>query len=46
MNPDPHHYFLLSAYAATWAIYGTYLYILVRKAKRVRKEIERVKRSG
>lgn len=45
MNPDPHHYFLLSAYIATWAIYGTYLYILARKAKRVGKEIERLKRS-
>jgi len=27
----------------TWAIHGTYLYILARKAKRLRREIEKLK---
>ena len=39
-------HYLYAAYIATWAIHGTYLYILARKAARVRKEIERLKRSG
>lgn len=39
------NHYLYAAYIATWAIHGTYLYILARKAKRVRKEIERMKRS-
>ena len=46
MIPDPQHYYLYSAYILTWAIHGTYLFILARRAKRVRKEIERLKRSG
>ncbi len=44
MNPDAHHYYLITAYLVTWAIHGTYLYILARKAKRVRREIERLKK--
>ncbi len=40
------NHYLYAAYIVTWAIHGTYLYILARKAKRVRKEIERMKRSG
>lgn len=42
MNADPHHYYLFAAYIATWAVHGTYLYILARKAKQVRREIERL----
>ena len=40
------NHYLYAAYVVTWAIHGTYLYILARKAKRVRKEIERLKKSG
>ena len=36
--------YLYAAYIATWVIHGTYLYILARKAKRVRKEIEQLKK--
>ena len=46
MNADPHHYYLFAAYIATWAIHGTYLYILALKANRVRREIEKLKRSS
>ena len=42
MNVNPTHY-LYAAYVMTWAIHGTYLYLLARKAKRVRREIERLK---
>lgn len=38
--------YLYAAYIVTWAIHGTYLYILARKAKRVRREIDRLKRGG
>ena len=38
------NHYLYAAYVVTWAIHGTYLYILARKAKRVRKEIERLKK--
>lgn len=38
------NHYLYAAYIATWAIHGTYLYILARKAKRVRREIERMKK--
>lgn len=44
MIPDPQHYYLYSAYILTWVIHGIYLFILARKAKRVRKEIERLKK--
>ena len=40
MIPDPHHYYLLAAFLATWAIHGTYLVILVRKYKRIRREMD------
>lgn len=40
------NHYLYAAYIVTWAIHGTYLYILARKAKRVRKEVERLKKSG
>ncbi len=46
MNADPHHYYLFAAYIVTWAVHGTYLYILARKASRVRKEIAKLKRNG
>ncbi len=45
MNTNPLHY-LYAAYVATWVIHGTYLYILARKAARIRKEIEKLKSSG
>lgn len=38
------NHYLYAAYIVTWAIHGTYLYILARKAKRVRKEIDRMKK--
>ncbi len=38
-------HYLYAAYIATWAIHGTYLFILVRKYKRIRREMEKVKRS-
>jgi CcmD family protein len=40
------NHYLYAAYVVTWAIHGTYLYILARKAARVRREIEKLKRSG
>ena len=46
MNADPHHYYLFAAYIATWAIHGTYLFILGRKAARIRRDMEKLKRSG
>ena len=42
--PDPHHYYLFAGYIVTWVIYGTYLVILARKAKRIRREMEKVKK--
>jgi CcmD family protein len=43
----PHNFwYLFSAYVATWVIHGTYLYILARKASRIRREIEKLKSSG
>jgi CcmD family protein len=45
MNTNPLHY-LYAAYIVTWLIHGTYLYILARKASRIRREIERLKSSG
>jgi len=46
MNPDPHHYYLLAAYLATWAIHGTYLAILARKYKKIRQEMGKLKKSS
>lgn len=43
MNTNPLHY-LYAAYIVTWAIHATYLVILSRKAKRVRREIEKLKK--
>lgn len=40
------NHYLYAAYIVTWAIHGTYLYILTRKAKRVRREFEKLKRTG
>jgi CcmD family protein len=37
-------HYLYAAYIATWAIHGTYLWILVRKYGRIRREIERMKK--
>ena len=33
-------HYLYAAYIATWAIHGTYLVILVRKYKKIRREME------
>ena len=32
--------YLYAAYIATWAIHGAYLFILVRKHKKLRREVE------
>jgi CcmD family protein len=37
-------HYLYAAYIATWAIHGTYLWILARKAAKIRREMEKVKR--
>ena len=42
---NPLHY-LYAAYIATWAIHGTYLWILARKAARVRREMDKLKKNG
>jgi CcmD family protein len=44
MTPDPNHHFLIAAYVATWAIHGTYLFILSRKSARLRREMEKLKK--
>jgi CcmD family protein len=44
MNPDPHNYYLFAAYLLTWAIHGTYLVILAQKYKKIRREIERMRK--
>ena len=36
-------HYLYAAYLMTWAIHGTYLFILARKARRVRRDIEKLK---
>ncbi|HEX7895367.1 MAG TPA: hypothetical protein VF447_14310 [Terriglobales bacterium] len=41
MNAD--HY-LYAAFIATWAIHGTYLWILARKATRIRRDMEKLKK--
>jgi len=46
MNPDPRHYYLFAAYVVTWAIHGTYLFILSRKAARIRREMGELRSSG
>ena len=39
--------YLYAAYVATWAIHGTYLWILLRKYARLRREMQAVgKLSG
>jgi CcmD family protein len=37
-------YFLKAAYAATWIIHLTYITILYRRYRRLRKEIDELKR--
>ena len=44
MIPDPNHYYLLAAFLATWAIHGAYLVILARKYKKIRGEMETLKK--
>jgi len=36
--------YLYAAYIATWAIHGTYLWILARKSARIRREMEKMKK--
>jgi CcmD family protein len=38
-------YYLYSAYIATWAIHGIYLWILARNAGRLKKEMEKVNKA-
>ena len=38
-------HYLYAAYGATWAIHGTYLWILARKAGQMKKEMEKVKKA-
>ena len=44
MNPDPHNYYLIAAYLAAWVIHGSYLTILARKYKKIRDEMEMLKK--
>lgn len=37
-------HYLYAAYIATWAIHGTYLWILVRKYASVRREMGKLKK--
>jgi CcmD family protein len=37
-------HYLYAAYIATWAIHGTYLWILARKYARIRRDVEKLKR--
>lgn len=37
--------FLYAAYAATWIIHITYLFILVKRYKRLQSEIEELKKK-
>ena len=46
MNSIHNFWYLFSAYVVTWAIHGTYLFILARKAKRIRSEMEKLGISG
>jgi CcmD family protein len=39
-------HYLYAAYIATWGIHGGYLVILVRKYGRIRREMEKLKRTG
>jgi CcmD family protein len=36
--------YLYAAFIATWAIHGTYLWILARKATRIRRDMEKLKK--
>jgi CcmD family protein len=36
--------YVYAAYIATWIIYGTYLAILVRKHRRMKKEMESLRK--
>ncbi|MBV9183197.1 MAG: hypothetical protein JO356_17990 [Acidobacteria bacterium] len=37
--------YLYAAYAATWAIHGTYLLILLRRYAQIRRDMQRLKRG-
>ncbi len=39
-------HYLYAAYVVTWAIHGTYLFILSRKAARIRREMGKLKSGG
>jgi CcmD family protein len=36
--------YLYAAYIATWAIHGTYLWILARKSAKIRREMDKMKK--
>ena len=36
--------YLYAAFIATWGIHGTYLWILARKATRIRRDMEKLKK--
>jgi CcmD family protein len=46
MNPDPGHYYLLAAFLATWAIHGSYLFVLVQKYKKIRQEMDTLRKKS
>jgi CcmD family protein len=37
-------HYLYAAYIATWAIHGSYLVILARKYKRIRREMDELRK--
>lgn len=39
-------HYLYAAYIATWAIHGTYLLILARKYKKIRREMGTLRRQS
>ena len=38
------NHYLYAAYIATWAIHGGYLWLLARKANRIRREMEKLRK--
>lgn len=46
MNPDPNHYYLLAGYLAAWVIHGTYLALLVGKFRKIRQEMEKLRKGS
>ena len=46
MNPDPQHYYLIGAYLAAWVIHGAYLGTLVRKYKKISREMKELRKTS